>query len=793
MVLKQPILPYLKIITSGLLLILFVSYCKSQNNSELYKIYGTITDSAGTTLLASATVIDKKTNVVANSNADGVYQISLSYGEHELQYSFIGYKNVTLSLNVSSDQLINVKLTPESIRIKEVIIDARSSTIQNVGTGTIELNKKEVGTLPLFLGESDFYKALQLMPGVQLSGEGNAAIYVRGGGYDQNLILLDGATVYNPTHLLGFFSVFNTDIINNVTMTKSGIPAEYGNRISSVLDFNTKSSIPEQLTINGNLGIISSGLNIDLPVFKHRGAFFLAGRKTYLNTLLDGCRDLGFIKHNSILYKTRYDFYDLNGSFVLKLSSRDRIMLSSYQGNDLFVLNSGVVDLHTDMSWGNQIASLSWNHSFTDRLYMENQLVKSDYSLKMQLDQNQFQFHLRSNINDVGFKNRITYVFKNHKIRMGIALIRHNIVPNTSNAKTDSLDYSFGTPNNYHSYEMSVFVSDEIKLTSKLSVIAGFRFNSFYHVGPFGDYTSTDTTYYGKGQIIKNYHGPDYRFSARYLVSGDASVKLSFNSNNQYVNLVNASSVTFPTDFWIPASTLVQPQKGNQWAAGYYKNIKRFNIEASVEIYYKTFANQIEFNKGILNSVDNTPLDQNLIFGRGRAYGCELLIRKPSGKLNGWIGYTISRTEKSFLEIENGRWFPAKYDRPHDVSVVTNFQFSQKWTFSAVFVYATGSAYTPVVGRYFVGNNLLNQYGNYNSARMPDYHRLDIAATHVLKKTDKIYSCLIFSVYNVYNRHNPFFEYPEATGNLDRYTLKVEPKEVSIFPILPSISWQFKF
>jgi hypothetical protein len=756
-----------------LLLILSVNYCKSQNNSDLYKIYGSVTDSTGSTPLPGTTIVDKVSNKVAIANYQGNYEILLPAGPHVLNFSFVGYKSANIDVHVSSNQLININLSPEPVRIKEVVIDSRSASgqIQNIKTGTIELNKKEVANLPSLLGESDFYKALQLMPGVQLSGEGNAAIYVRGGGYDQNLILLDDATVYNPTHLLGFYSVFNTDIINNVTMIKSGMPAEYGNRISSVLDFHTKSSIPEKLTINGNIGLISSGLNIDLPVLKQKGAFFLAGRKTYLNAFLEGFRKMGLIKHTSILYKSRYDFYDLNGSFVLKVSNKDRLMLSSYQGEDKFVLNSEVIDLHTDMNWGNRVASLSWNHTFSDHLYMENHLIYSNYGLQMELDQEQFQFQLHSKINDIGFKNGITYMLKNHKIRTGLALIRHNIVPNSSNARSDSLNYSFGTPNHYYSYETSVFLSDEFRISSNLSIIAGFRYNSFYHIGPFNDYTSKDSTSYGKSDLVKNYNGPDFRLTARYLMSESASLKFSFNSNNQYVNLVNASSVSFPTDFWIPSSKLIKP----------------------IEVYYKVSSNQIEFNKGILNSVDNTPLDQNLIFGKGRAYGCELFIRKTSGKLNGWISYTISRTEKSFNDIENGRWFPAKYDRLHDVSVVTNYQYNAKWSFSLVFVYATGSAYTPVVGRYFIANNLLNQYGRYNSARMPAYHRLDIAATHILKKTDKTESRLIFSVYNVYNRHNPFFVYPEASGSLDKLSLTVEPKEVSIFPVLPSISWQFSF
>jgi hypothetical protein len=336
-------------------------------------------------------------------------------------------------------------------------------------------------------------------------------------------------------------------------------------------------------------------------------------------------------------------------------------------------------------------------------------------------------------------------------------------------------------------------------LNEKLSFYLGFRFNLFSH---FGDFLETirdetgniiDTRQFKKWEHIKSYSGLDIRTSLRYLIRDNLSVKLSFNSNNQYLHLINASSVTFPTDFWVSSSGKVKPQQGLQWAAGIFHLNKKTNIEVSAEIYYKTFSRQIEFYKGFLNSIDNSAFDDNLIFGKGRAYGAEFLIRKTQGKLTGWLGYTLSKTEKSFTAIENGRWFPAKYDRPNDISVVLNYNTNKRWSFSAVFVFSDGSTYTPVVGRYIMSNNVVNEYGSYNSARMPAYHRCDVSATLLLKKTETRESKLIFSVYNIYNRHNPFFVYPEASGNLAHYTLNVSPKEISIFPILPSIGWEFHF
>jgi len=507
-------------------------------------------------------------------------------------------------------------------------------------------------------------------------------------------------------------------------------------------------------------------------------------------------RYIGLIKHRSILYKTGYDFYDLNASLVLAPNKKDRIFVNTYNGSDWFVLNSNLIDFHADMKWGNQIASLSWNHQFNPNFYIDNYLIYSGYNLDLDMRQSQLNFYLHSGIKDYGYKNRITWMVKKHKLRAGMALIRHNLVPNSSSAFSDSVTLNLGTTNNYKSYEGSLYLSDEVAINDKLGIAAGLRFNSFYHVGAFTDYQPnskglTDTIYYRNGQVIKNYNAPEIRFSARYLLSSSTSVKFSFNTNNQYIHLVNPSSIAFPTDFWMSSSKLVKPQSGQQWLVGFYKNL--LNLETSVEIYYKTMQNQMEFYKGIFNSMTNIPLDQNVIFGNGRAYGVELLVRKSEGKLTGWVGYTLSRTEKSFSDIENGRWFPARYDRPHDVSVVANYDFNKRWKFSAVFVFASGTTYTPVVGRYFIANNVVNQYGEYNAARMPAYHRLDLSATCLFKKTEKFTSSLNISVLNVYNRQNPFFVYPEVTGDISRFTMRVAAKEVSIFPILPSVSWEFSF
>ncbi|HEX3009715.1 MAG TPA: TonB-dependent receptor, partial [Bacteroidales bacterium] len=751
--------------------------------------------------LAGVSIVSMSDNTGTVSDSTGSFRLKVSSGRKTLRFSLLGYKVIEREVAATSNISIKISMVADVKQMEEVTVTAQNkqNQVKDISTGTFVMNRKEIDRLPVLLGETDYFKAIQLMPGIQSTGEGNAAIYVRGGAYDQNLVLLDNATVYNPTHLLGFYSVFNSDIIGSIKVIKSGIPAEYGNRLSSVMEFSTKSEVPSKVCVKGNLGLISTRIGVDVPLLNNKAFISFTARKTYLNTLLDGFRKAGWIRHRSVLYKSGYDFYDLNFTGTVLVNSRNRITLSAYKGDDIFKLKADAIELNTDLRWGNDIISLTWNKIFSQSAYMETSVYTSNYGLNMKLDQNQYGFNLKSSIHDYGFKNKITWLKSKHKITAGFSTTYHDIQPNTSNASSDSAELDFGSVNNYYSMESGIFAGDEFELSKKFSFYGGVRFNNFIHLGPYNQYiyessgSVVDTLHYKSLATIKSYWGIDCRAAVRYLINDNLSVKAAFNTNQQFIHSVNASSITFPTDFWISSSNIVKPQRGIQWAVGVFQNIPQKNITASVELYYKTMNHQIEFYKSLFNAMDNSAFDENLIFGKGRAYGAELLIRKTKGIVTGWIGYTYSKTEKSFDDIENGRWFPAKYDRPHDLSVVANYTPGGRWSFSAVFVYGTGSTYTPVVGRYFVANNLVNEYGKYNSARLPDYHRCDVAATLQLKKTRFADSRLIFSIYNLYSRKNPFFVYPKTKGSLDHFELSITPKEVSIFPILPSIAWEFTF
>ncbi len=770
-------------------------------DAQNLRITGNVTDSVSNKFIPGAVVVVDNAIVFTRTHTAGNIKCDVKKGLHQITCKFLGYNAKTNHFVILKDSNINFSLGPSMIAMKEITVfsDASAKRITDVQGGAVSLTRKEITSLPVMLGESDFFKAMQLLPGVQNSGEGDAAIYVRGGSNDQNLILLDGAVVYNPMHLLGFYSVFNSDIVKDVTLIKSGMPAEYGNRISSVIDFNTRPDMTAKMKTFGNFGLISARLGFIAPILNTRSSMYVAMRKTYLNVLLSGMRAADIIKGNSILHKSGYDFYDINAGITLNFTTKDKVYLTFYKGKDDFSLNANVINFQSNMNWGNNVGSLTWTHLFNGSFLMEHRVFVSGYNYQMNFTQNQFLFNLTSDILDEGYKNKISYFTGIHKIKAGIEIIHHRITPNSSRIEAQDGQLVHPEQNHYYSFENSLYISDELKISDKVSLIGGLRANAFLHIGPYFNYQCdksgnvSDTIHYSGSEVIKTYTGLEPRFALRYLLSDDASVKFSYTINNQYIHLVNASSVTFPTDFWIPSTKLIQPQHGYQLAAGYYRNLTSKNIECSFEVYYKHANHQLEFNNSIIHVFDNTPTDENLIFGLGRSYGAELLIKKTQGNLSGWIGYTLSRTERKFEEIEHGRWFAAKYDRTHDISCVINYTLNNRWSFSTVFVFATGSAYTPVVGRYFIEKNVINQYGAYNSARMPDYHRLDIAATYIMTKSDTKESKLIFSIYNVYNRLNPFFIYPQASGNIINFTLNVEPKEVAIFPILPSISWQFLY
>jgi hypothetical protein len=772
----------------------------SQTETKIH-ISGLVTDSLNMMPLEGASIVSTNNQTLTQTTANGLFDTWVNASDSFWVIKAVGYKPQTIHLLAGKHSFGTIRLVRDIILINEVVVNAQKngSIVQSTQSSYVELSSREIDKLPLFMGEPDLYRSVKLMPGIQSSGDGNAAIYVRGGGYDQNMIMLDEAIVYNPTHLLGFFSVFNSDVIDNVLVLKSGIPAEYGNRLSSVMKFATRQSVPGKCKVDGNIGLISSSLKLETPLFNSKAGCYIAARKTYLNQILDLAKKASLIGTHSLLYRSGYGFYDVNGGIVFTPTGNDRITLSAYTGSDLFDITADIVGVSVNMNWGNKVGSLNWYHRFSDSLYLDNSISATGYSMDMDVSQNLNYLNLVSSVTDVGYKSRLTWITPRNKIKAGCFTVFHQVQPNYSQATTSNKQLQLGNVQQLNSNETSVFLSDDITVNPWLSFSAGGRFNIFTQYGPYSDYTLDsygsviDTLHYKKRSVVKRYMSPDIRLSSRIMLSDNNSVKVAYNTNSQYVHLVNVSSVSFPTDFWIPSTKSIKPQYGWHLSAGYYHFLKALGLETSAEVYYKEFINQLEFGQGLFSVTENVALDKSLLFGFGKAYGAEFLIKRSEGRLTGWISYTWSKTKRKFNDIEHGQWFNAKYDRPHSLSVVTSYRLNAAWLFAAVFEFSSGSTYTPVVGRYLVANNLVNEYGRYNSARMPAYHRLDVSATWQLKKTSRIDSKINFSVFNVYNHNNPFFVYPEVSGDVEHYSFNVKSKEVTIFPVLPSVSWIFSF
>lgn len=764
------------------------------------RVSGQVVDSALLTPLEGVTVVafGKQVGVTTVS---GTFDVWVPMDVRSLAFRKVGFSECEVALDKTLQAPLRVVLSQRMVHFREMVVDAQANSRlwESFQSGHVELTAKTLATLPKFLGESDFYQAIKLMPGIQSTGDGNASVFVRGGNSDQNMILLDEAVVYNPTHLLGLFSVFNSEVIQNVSVLKAGIPAEFGNRLSSVIKFNTLQRIPDSVTLNGSIGVLSSNVKVLSPIYQDKLGGYLAVRKTYLNTLLSVGRELSLMSTHSSLYNSRYGFYDINAGLVFNSSGNDRVALTLYHGADRFSTLARAVQLNLGMDWGNTIGSLSWGHLFSDSLYLHQYITTSGYTMDMDMAQDVNSLKLSSSIADVGYKNKLTFLLKKHKIQVGLYSVFHSLLPNYSQALSGGQQLQLHKAERLRSNETGVYGSDEFDILPGWLVAIGLRGNYFTQAGPYTSYQTNadeevvDTLVYSKGDRVCGYFMPDIRFSSRVMLSDIESVKFSYSTNSQFIHMVNVSSVSFPTDFWVSSTKTIKPQRGWNLSVGYFRYWGALGVETSVETYYKALFNQLEFKQGLFSIAENTSIDNSLLSGFGRAYGIEFLIKRQQGVFSGWVSYTLSKTERKFGGIENGAWFNARYDRPHNFSVVASYKLTSRWTVSSVFEFATGSAYTPIVGRYLVANNLVNEYGRYNSARLPSYHRLDISATRQLKTKGRWNSQLNISVFNVYNRANTFFVYPEVTGSLEHYTFKVKAKEIAIFPIMPSVSWIFSY
>lgn len=784
----------------------FLSY-----SQEKHTISGIVTETkSGETVIGAKVYIDTlKVGAIANNY--GFYSLTVPDGTYKVKFMVLGEETVIKTVEVTADVRLDVEVGSDDVQdIEAVVVKAKADENTNsTQMGQIELDIDEIKKLPAFMGEVDVVKTIQLLPGVSSASEGGQGFYVRGGGPDQNLVLLDEAVVYNAAHLFGFFSVFNADAVKSVNLIKGGMPANFGGRMSSVLEVNMNEGNKKRFKIKGGIGAISSRLTLEGPIVKDKGSFMISARRTYLDVIMKAA-----IKDDSPFAGTSYFFYDFNMKANYKLSDNDKVFLSGYYGKDLFSFASN--DFVVDMPWGNGIGSLRWNHIFNSKLFMNVTGTYSNYLFKFGSQQDQFKFEVKSGIEDWGGKVDFSYYPNTrHKIKYGLDYKFHTFTPIGVSASSDDVVFDTGLAQKLRSHESAAYVLDEVDLNENIRLNAGLRYSTFQHVGPFtryikGDKSQPDSTIeYASGKVIKFYQGLEPRVSLRWRLRDKSSIKAGYSYNFQYVHLTSLSAVSLPTDIWYPTTSIAKPQQGWQASLGYFRNFNEGMFETSVETYYKGMKNLIAYEEGALpgdNVNDNT--DNLLVFGTGKSYGIEFFIKKKTGKFTGWIGYTLSKTDRFFEDLNNGDPFPAKYDRRHDLSVVASYTLSKRWVFSAAFVYATGNTMTLPSSWYVQNQDLLFNYGARNSTRMAPYHRLDLSATwyskeykevkdpetgEIKKEKKRFKTNWAFSVYNVYNRANPYFLYVDNDGDFLAGDFKISVKQVTLFPIIPSVTWNFEF
>jgi hypothetical protein len=767
-------------------------------SAQKFTISGYVKDAASdeTIIAANISVIGKNSTII--SNQYGFYSITLAKGTYQISTSHVGYRSNTFRIDLYADTSINISLNSGTALSEEVVVYSakRENNVKAAQMGKITLPIEQIKSVPAFLGEVDLLKVVQLLPGVRNAGEGSSGIYVRGGGPDQNLILLDDAIVYNTGHLFGFFSVFNADAIKNVSLIKGGMPAQYGGRLSSVLDVSMKEGNNQKYQVEGGLGLIASRLSVQGPIKKDKSSFIISARRTYVDALAKG-----FIKKTSAFYGSGYYFYDLNAKANYKFSEKDRVYLSGYFGRDVFNFVNGRQSLKVNIPWGNATGTLRWNHVFNKKLFANSTLVYNDYNFTFNGLQNNFEIKLASGIRDISLKQDYDlYPASNHKLKFGWLYTYHRFKPSVVSGKQDSVVFNPLNAQVKFAHEAAVYVQDDWDISNKIKINAGLRYSGFQQIGAYKIYSTDvfgnrlDSTVFKKGQAVKTYGGMEPRLTMRYEVKEGTSLKASVTRNLQYIHLVSNAGTTLPTDLWVPSTYKVKPQISWLYAAGLFKNLKQNMYETSLEIYYKKMDNQIEYREGYTpNTLKDT--EDDFTFGRGWSYGTELFVNKVKGRLTGWIGYTLSWTWRKFNKLNEGNKYFAKYDRRNDMSIVALYDLNKKWKLSATFVYGTGNASTLPQRFYIIGGVLSQEYSNINQYRLPSYHRLDLSAVLTPKKNEgrKLKTEWVFSIYNAYSRQNPYFIYYDQTGNPYDGSLKVQAKQVSLFPIIPAVTWNFKF
>ena len=762
--------------------ILFQFTVYSQNAT----ISGTVREAATGEEIIGAIIRVKNKTIGVVTNEYGFYSLTLPLGTYVISVQNYDFKSIEREIKLQSNQRIDFQLEAmiKETSIDEVIItgERKDQNVKDPIMGVERLDTKEIAKIPVIFGEKDLLKTMQLLPGVKNAGEGSSGFYVRGGGSDQNLVLLDEAPVYNASHLLGFFSTFNSDAIKDAVLYKGNQSANFGGRLSSVLDIKMNEGNSKRYNVSGGLGLISSKLNVEGPIVKDKSSFLISGRRTYADVFLQASDRF---KDNTLF------FYDLNAKLNYRLSKRDRLFVSGYFGRDKL----GLGDVF-GISWGNITGTARWNHIVNDKLFSNTSFIFSKYDYKVSINGGDVSFDITSKIQDFNLKQEFQYFLNNrNKLRYGANVIHHAITPGQVSANEAS-GINVKNLKAAGTVESALFLMNDWNVNEKITVNYGLRASGLSVLGngdEFYTYNSdgslATTTVYASNKVLKNYFFLEPRASFSWEYKKSASIKGAYSRNTQNIQQVSNSTSGSPTDVWLSTSLNTKPGISDQIAIGWFKNFQENTYELAIESYYKAMQNQLDYRNGA-NQQANEKLEGELLSGIGRAYGLELMFKKKSGRFTGWVSYTLSRTERKIDGINDNKWYLAKQDRTHDISIVGIYDITPKLSVSALFVFYTGNAITFPSGKYELDGQTYFIYTDRNGYRMPNYHRLDLGLTWIRKNTEKYESSWNFSIYNAYARENAYSI--SFRTNEDNPAI-TEAVQTTLFKIVPAITYNFKF
>ena len=755
------------------------------------RVTGVVRDAESGETLIGVAVYEPKLKVGATTSEKGKYEFELPEGKHQLLFSYLGFQTYEASVTVGQkSQTLNVKLQPELTKLNEVQVTSKKPdrNVSEMAMSVQRLDMITIKKIPALMGEVDVIKTVQLLPGVQAASEGSSGFSVRGGGTDQNLILLDDAPIYNASHFLGFFSVFNNDVVKEAQLYKGDIPANYGGRLSSVLDVQVKDEMPKKISGQGGIGLVTSRLMLEMPLFEQQTSVMLAGRTTYAGLVIPF---LGKEAKGSNIY-----FNDLNAKITQRINDNNRLFLSVYRGKDNFKLQDML-----GLGYGNASATLRWNHVFGKRLTSNLTVLGSKYNYDIDISMDPYDFSLKAGSKGVQLHYDFAMLWNDqHTSKWGFSTsfvsFNQGELVDRGGALSQYLSIDSVTSVTRKGLEHALYFTHDYAITPSFSMRFGMRLSCFQNIGAedfyvFDDnYQVMDTIHYGKGKVFNTEIHPEPRVAAMFRIDEVSSVKASYSRTFQYAQVASAATGGLPFDVWFPVSPNVKAQRCDQWAVGYFRNFNHDAIETSVELYYKDLDHVIDFKDNAM-TYGNVLIDGELRFGKGRSYGAEFLIRKNTGKLTGWISYTYSRSLRTIEEINFGKEYRSPYDRPHNFVIVANYDITPRLSVAANWIYNTGQPITYPYGQYTIGSTTYAIYnGHRNESRYPAYHRMDVSLTWQLPERNwKLWeSELNVSVYNVYAHHNTWAVTFKQDGNGG-----VKTEKMYLFSAVPSISYHFKF